>query len=307
MRRLALLLTCVVAAALPAALPTRPALAGPPAVADKWALLVGVNAYRGKVQKTIGSVGDVADVRQLLIANGWASDHILVLTDDNATAARIREGFRWLAGHSSDASYSVFHYSGHVKQMTGDLDRDGEDKDEFLWPVDNNYISDGEFGAAMRAVKGWAWVNVSGCEAAGFNEGVASPKRLFTASSNEPEKSYEQPSWKNSVHTGYMVDYGMLRGEADANHDGALSITEGFRFSERLAPQMTAKQAKGAQHPYMSGGDGSEWFLAPPPPVRQQPQQPKSQPQPGDDGRDQSTPAEDRNALVCASDYCVYP
>jgi hypothetical protein len=108
-------------------------------------------------------------------------------------------------------------------------------------------------------------INFAGCESAGFDDGVASPRRLFTGASQEVEKGYERPDWKLSVYTGLMVDHGLLQRQGDADGDGAVSIQEAFNHTAAVAPEMTATQRYGPQHPYIAGGDGPEWFLSPPP------------------------------------------
>jgi len=233
------------------------ARAGPPAGGDKWALIVGVDHFLGRTVPVTGSVGDAEDVHQALRRAGWPEDHIRVLTDGAANAVDIRDGLQWLVAHSSNTSYSVFHYSGHVKQAGST---------EYLWPHDNRFIADTEVAGYLRQLSGWAWINFSGCEAAGFDEGVSSPRRLVTASSRSDEKSYELPAGeRNSVFTSLMVDHGILRREADSNHDGRVSVTEAFNFAAEKAPALTAGQGHGPQHPVLTGGDGSEWFLDGPP------------------------------------------
>lgn len=247
-----------------------PASAGPPAVPQRSALIIGVSRHVGnRPAGPVGGAGDAAAMREVLRQAGWADDQVRVLSDSAATGANIRAGIQWLASRATPDSFTVFHYSGHVFQRDGDPDRDGEGKDEFLVPFDTrNIISDRELGQTLGGVQGFLWTNISGCEAAGFNEGgnLEGPKRLFTGSSLEVEKSYERPDWRMSVYTGLMADQGMLKGRGDANGDGNVSIQEAFRFAEREAPVMTAGQRKGTQHPYMAGGDGTEWFLRPPPP-----------------------------------------
>ena len=235
---------------------TAAASASPPAGAEKWALIVGVDRYQGKTRPNSGSVGDAEEVRAALVRAGWPSDHIRVLTDGAAHAAAVRDGLQWLVDRSSDRSSVVFHYSGHVKQ-TG--------RTEFLWPHDNKLIADSELAGYLNRLRGWAWINISGCEAAGFDEGVSGPRRLFTASSEAHEKSYElPPEHRNSVFTSLMVDEAMLQGKGDANRDGRVSVNEGFRYAADRAPGITARQKQGPQHPRLAGGDGSEWFLDPP-------------------------------------------
>ena len=235
-----------------------PAHAGPPAGADKWALLVGVDHFQGKTRPNTGSVGDTEDVHDALVRNGWREDHIRVLTDGAATLAGMRDGLAWLAANSTDRSYSVFHYSGHVKQQGGTV---------YLWPYDNRWMPDTELAGALGKVRGWAWIDIAGCEAGAFDKGLATSRHLVTGSSQGNEKSYEMPpSYRNSVFVFFLVEEGMASGTADANNDGRVSLQEAFRYAADHAPPMTEGQKHGPQHPYTAGGDGTEWFLDPPPP-----------------------------------------
>jgi hypothetical protein len=242
--------------------------AGHAASDERWALLVGVNDYAGRTHDTVGAVGDATDLRDALLRAGWRNDHIRVLLDRRASAGAIRDGLAWLASHASARSFTVFHYSGHVKQMGGDRDRDGEATDEYLWGADNRFVADGELAQRIRPMAGRVWVDIAGCEGGGFDDGISSRTKLFTASSRESEKSYEQPKWRNSVFSGLLVDQAMLHGAAGKGGDGRVSIQRAFGHAQREAPKVTARTSRGPQHPVMRGGDGSEWYLgsAPPPP-----------------------------------------
>jgi hypothetical protein len=252
MRRLLLLPLLIagvlggVGAAIPASAAT------PPAAGERWALIVGIDHFLGATRTNFGAVNDAADFRQALLNAGFADDHIRVLTDAGANASDIRAGLHWLVDHSGPNSFSVFHYSGHVKQ---------EGSTEFLWPHDNSFIPDTELAASMKQLKGRAWVDISGCEAAGFDEGISGPTRLFTASSGSTEKSYEIPELAHSVFSLLLVQKALLNGQGDADHDGRVSVQEAFAFAAARAPQISAGQAQGAQHPVMAGGDGTPLFL----------------------------------------------
>lgn len=253
MRRLLLLVPVLLAGVLGvvASAPAASAAAGP-APGERWALLIGIDHFLGPTRTNLGAVNDVASFRQALLKAGWADDHIKVLTDGGANASDMRAGMQWLVDHSSPTSLSVFHYSGHVKQ-TGST--------EYLWPHDNSFIPDTEFAGKMRQLQGQAWIDISGCEAAGFDEGISSPTRLFTGSSTSTEKSYEVPELAHSVFTFLMAQKAMLDGEGDANHDGRVSVQEAFAYAAPRAPQITSGQAQGPQHPVIAGGDGSPLFL----------------------------------------------
>jgi hypothetical protein len=232
-----------------------------PNPSDRWAVLVGVNDYAGSTHDTVGAVGDVDDLHAYLVRAGFAEDHILVLEDGQASAQAIRDALRWLGDRSTDTSLSVFHFSGHVKQASA-ADGDAESLDVLLWAADNRFISDGELTQWVKRIRGRSWTDIAGCEAAGFDDGLSGPQRLFTSSSLEHEKSFERRDWQNSVFTGLLVDYGMLQKQADADGNSRVSIQEAFRYAEAQAPRITANQSPGPQHPLLAGGDGTDWYLS---------------------------------------------
>ncbi len=259
----ALLTAAVAIAAVPA-----PA-AGAPGAGERSALIVGVSRHAGgRPVGTVGGAGDARALQEALRRAGWRDDQMRVLIDAGATAAAIRDGISWLYNRSTESSFSIFSYSGHTFQRDGDPDRDGEALDEFLVPYDTpNIMADREVAERLRPIRGWLWANFAGCEAAGFDEaGLSGPQRLVTASSAEPEKSYERPDWKMSVFVGLLVDEAILRNRGDANGDGAVSIQEAFAYAAREAPAMTATQSRGPQNPQLFGGDGQPWYLGTPPP-----------------------------------------
>jgi hypothetical protein len=236
----------------------QPAHSSVPTDPNRWAFIVGVDHFEGRTHTNVGAVGDAHTLQRVLTERGFAPDHVLVLTDDAATQANIRAGFAWLAKHATNSSFSVFHYSGHVQQQT----IDGALHQE-LWPHDNRFITDTEVANAVRAVPGRMWIDIAGCEAGGFNDGVSAPNRLFTASSQVTEKSYENPGWHESVFSGLLVDQAINQRMADNNHNGKVSINEAYGFAYAQAPQITRNQSAGPQHPYTAGGDGTEWTLEP--------------------------------------------
>jgi hypothetical protein len=247
--------------------PVGTARAADPPPPPRRALVVGISDYAGGTQDTVGGVGDAWDLTEALKRAGFRPEDVRVLTDRQASAQAIRDGLRWLGDTSADNGLSVFHYSGHVKQIGGDLDRDGEDLDEYLWGADNHFIADGELAGWVKRIRGRTWIDIAGCEAAGFDDGISGPTRLFTASSLEHEKSFEHPEWRNSVFTHLLVDKGMLQGQADTDGKKRVSIQEAFLLAEREAPRVTANQRPSPQHPIMTGGDNKQWYLDLPKPA----------------------------------------
>jgi len=233
--------------------------AAPPTIAarDRWALVIGVGEYAGRVHDTIGGAGDAAAVRATLIKAGWRDDHIKVLTDRRATRAAMAAGLAWLVARSADHTFTLFHYSGHVKQAGGR---------EYLWPTDSALMSDRTVAAQLRRVRGRAWFDFAGCEAGGFDERLSTKLRLVTGSSKVTEKSYEYPDWRQSVWTGLLFGRGMDRRRADKDDDGRVTVGEAISFARREAARITAGQRPyGAQRPYVKGGGSLSWTLDAPP------------------------------------------
>lgn len=264
MRKFAVAAVALVAAAA-LIVPLQPGRAAPRHGMERFAVVIGISKYKSPTKPTVGGAGDADVVRRTLLQSGFPPENIVMLVDGAATLDATRSAMRWLVDRSRDDTFTVFHFSGHVKLRGGDRDRDGEAVDEELWLADNRFMVDREFVETLRGLRGDSWINIAGCEAAGFDDGLSSPRRLVTASSQEPEKSYERPDWGKSVFVGLMIDQGIMEGRADANRDRHVSLQEAFAYAAERAPAMTRRQSHGPQHPYTAGGDGT-WYLNPPPP-----------------------------------------
>ena len=234
----------------------RPARVAAPA--DRYAFLVGVQDYRRPTVDTIGSRKDVEFIRSMLIGSGWKPENIRMIVDGQATGRAIRDGMGWLAAKGQPGTFSLFHYSGHVKQHGG--------VDDSLWPVDRDFVRDREVARLLNKVQGRLWVDIAGCEGASFLDGLPSDRVLFSGSSKATEKSYEYPPWGMSVWTGLVFDLGLRQGQADADGDGRTTIGEALRYSQYYAQAITLGQRPhGRQTPQFAGAGDLGWTLADPP------------------------------------------
>ncbi|MFN2615094.1 MAG: caspase domain-containing protein [Actinomycetota bacterium] len=198
-----------------------------------WALLIGINAYSGSTEDSIGSKPDAQSLSSFLRSMGWRSDHIMVLTDSKATASNIVQSIRWLASKTNNDSTVVFHYAGHEKPASGDRDRDHEKRDVALWATDNKLVVDGTLGSELNRVRAQRmWLDFATCRAAGFDDaGTVKPGRVITYASSEESFGYEDTSLKHTVMGYYLVVEGLMHRRADTNGDGIVTVEEAFSWS----------------------------------------------------------------------------
>ena len=234
----------------------RPSRVAPPQ--QRFAVLVGVTNYRSPTRDTIGSAADAKLFQRMLLKAGWLPQNVRVLTDKQVTGKALRAQLAWLAARSRPGTFTLFHYSGHVKQRGGGR--------EALWPVDRDFVDDTAVAAALGRGSGRMWVNIAGCEAGSFAGDLPSARVLFTGSSKATEKSYEYPRWGLSVWTGLLLDQGTRQRRADADRDGRVTVGESIRFARYYAQAITLTQRPyGRQTPVVLGDRELGWTLAEPP------------------------------------------
>lgn len=226
----------------------------------RWAVVIGIQDYAGSTHSTEGGVGDATVVRRGLLRAGWLSDHVLVLTNQQATASGIRSAFAWLAARSGPNTFSLLHYSGHVCIASRGPCRSGH---TYLWSQDNRFIAESEVKQLWGRVRGYGWLDIAGCEAGAF--ATHSATKMFSASSRADETSYESPRWHESYWTGLVWDRGFGYGLADDQGRAyRATIGEMTAYGVKQAPAMTGQGERGPQHPFVVGGSPRWTLLAPP-------------------------------------------
>jgi hypothetical protein len=188
-----------------------------------WAVVIGIDDYPGDDADLRAAVADARDVDSALAAYGVQASHRLVLLDKQATADNIRGALAWMAGRASADSTAVFFYSGHVRQVAGDPDRDGEAIDEAIVAADGDNVYDGQVAELLRGMEARsAWIGIAACYGAGFDDALA-PGRILTAAAGENDVAYENSSLGHSYMVEYMVRRAMLQGKAPASVQDAFA------------------------------------------------------------------------------------
>jgi Caspase domain len=188
-----------------------------------WAVIVGIDDYPGGDADLRAAVADAKDVDSALAAYGVPATHRLMLLDRHATADNIRGALAWMATRASADSTAVFFYSGHVRQVAGDPDRDGEVIDEAIVASDGDNVFDGQVAELLRGMDARAgWISVAACYGAGFDDALTSG-RILTAAAGENDVAYENSSLGHSYMVEYMVRRAMLQGRAPASVQDAFA------------------------------------------------------------------------------------
>jgi hypothetical protein len=191
-----------------------------------WAVVIGIDDYPGDDHDLHAAVADARDVDAALEQYGVPLSHRVVLLNGQASGDSIRSSVQWLVDHASADSTAVLFYAGHVRQVGGDRDHDGEEVDEAFVGSDGVDVLDGDIARTLHNLDARTmWIGVAGCYAGGFDDLLA-PGRTLTAATNEDQLAYENTALDRSYMVEYMVHRAMLQGKAPG------SVQESFNWAK---------------------------------------------------------------------------
>ena len=197
------------------------------AVADKWALIVGISKFNDEKINLKFAAKDATDFANFLIKHeNFAADHVLLLTDDKATRKNILEslGSKWLPRLAMPSDLVVLYFSTHGSPS--DIDEGGVN---YLiahdTEVDNLYATGIPMQDLVRMIKGRVHsdrivifldachsgattadgkgiVRVSNIDA---DEVVQGTGQLVISSSAPNERSWESKNETNGVFTKHLI------------------------------------------------------------------------------------------------------
>ena len=277
---------------------TRTNYASGPKDSGVWAVIVGIDDYPGADADLRAAVADARDVDSALAAYGVPASHRLVLLDKQATGDNIRGALAWMVSRASADSTVVFFYSGHVRQVAGDADRDGEVIDEALVAADGDNVFDGQVADLLQGIEARAaWIGIAACYGAGFDDALA-PGRILTAAAGENDVAYENSSLGHSYMVEYMVRRAMLQGRAPA------SVQESFAWARaqiaRDYPNRQPAILDRSRGPVVLGQPTTPTPAAPDGKHSPQPPPQPEEPQPGPSAPPPTAPEPQPGGTACA-------
>lgn len=268
----------------PMVVETLPPPPPPPPSRDQWAVVIGAGRYESaEVPKLRYTVPDAEGLYQILIGPaGFKREHVLLLTDRTERKPTLRN-IKWalgtfLARSAKKDDTVLIYFAGHGAP---EVDQQGVERDglaKYLVPIDAdpddlystalpmdelqtifNRIEaervvvfldacySGAAGGRTFASKKTRAMNVDDL----FLERLTRSKgRAILTASRAAEVSLELPDLGHGVFTYYLIQG--LKGAADLNHDGIVTLQELYEYLEQQVTQK-ARSVGGNQHPVMKG------------------------------------------------------
>lgn len=182
-----------------------------------WAVVVGIDDYPGTGRDLRAGVTDALDMQAALDAAAVPVDQRTVLLDGAATRDAVAGALDSLAANAGPKATVLVFFSGHVREVHGDPDGDGEETDEAMVFADDVTMTDGELDAYLDRIPSKAtWVAMAGCFGGGFDD-IMAPGRLLTGASPEGSLAYENDRFGRTYLVEYMIRRAMLQGAAPAS------------------------------------------------------------------------------------------
>lgn len=240
-----------------------------------WAVVVGINEY-AHIRPLRFAVNDAkAFYRHLLERLGIPEENVTLLLDEQADLTRLRSVLgTQLKNRAGKDDMVILYFAGHGATERDVMSPDGDGLEKYLLPhgADLNdlyasalpmreiqhvfnrirserlvFIVDSCYsGASAGRTVSLAGLRANLSDA--FLERITSGKgRVILSASGANEVSEENETLGHGIFTYYLLEG--LRGEADADGDGLVTVDEAYGYVSRHVPEATGQE----QHPVKKG------------------------------------------------------
>ena len=247
---------------------------------DSWALIIGINKYTNWPPLDY-AVNDANSIRDLLINKfGFKTDHIFLLTDEDATLRKIKDTLSDLGEIVGKNDRAIIYFSGHGQSL--DLESGGQMG--FLIPVDGSTKNNRLYSSSLamsdiKAISNFIPAKhilylVDACYSgllASTQKGLSTNDKLYLrqitlargrqiiTAGGKGEVSYERPEWGHGAFT-YKLLEGLETGLADLNDDGIITSSELGNYLKSKVPRISNfKQTP--RFKYLTDDEGEFVFL----------------------------------------------
>ena len=255
-------------------------------VSEVWSLVIGISDYSDVEDLSFASK-DAEAMAQWLLDVGVPSSNIRLLTDQQqtlenglesrvASLVNVREALGWLRQHASQDDLVLIHFSGHGYQGADDGTDEADGLDEFFvlhdtraTARDDTALRDDEFGRFLdRIASEHVLVFFDSCYSGGLSRSLtpgeqseseapdlftdlALEGRLILSASEEGSDAFESPQLEHGVFTYFLLQG--LRGAADLNEDGHVTVWELHEHTRQTVPDFVLEERGERQIPQLIG------------------------------------------------------
>jgi hypothetical protein len=251
---------------------------------EQWAVVIGVGQYQSSAIPSLRySVADAELVHQVLVGQaGFKKENVMLLTDRTERKPTLRD-LKWalgtfLARSAKKDDLIVIYFAGHGAPEVDPRGAESDGLAKYLVPSDadpNDLYSTGlpmdEFQTIFDRIEAdrvVVFLDACYSGAAGgrtfasrrtravrvdevfLDRLTRSKGRAIITASRASEVSIEMPELGHGLFTYYLVQG--LRGAADLDRDGIVSLQEVYQYLEQQVAQKS-RSAGGNQHPVMKG------------------------------------------------------
>ena len=240
-----------------------------------WAVVVGINSYP-KAPPLKYAVEDArAFQRYLLEQNKIPAENVTLLLNEDATLGKLRSVLgTHLKNKASKEDMVILYFAGHGATERDVMSPDGDGLEKYLLPFDADpkdlYASAlpmREVSHIFQRIRSERLIFLVDACYSGASGGrtIASSKyrsnisdafldritsgrgTIILTASAANEVSAESDEYRHGIFTYFMLQG--LRGDADADKDGVITVDEAFGYVSRRVPQATGQE----QHPMKKG------------------------------------------------------
>lgn len=245
-----------------------------PRIDERWAVVVGIGEYASPdIPDLEFARADAQAMYDFLISSAagpFEEDHILLLTDENATGAAMRQAMFVFLQQADWDDLVVIYYAGHgapdpnrpdnLYLLPHDSDLDAMAATAFpMWDVKTALrrqikaervivIADACHSAGTQEEE---LTGISGDQnaiAGGFTQLFTPSRRLSITAADTNEFSFEDARWGgHGVFTHFLLE--ALKGKGDLNGDGIVTFSEVYQYVSSSVVDAT----QGRQNPQRTG------------------------------------------------------
>jgi uncharacterized caspase-like protein len=243
---------------------------------EVWAAVIGIGDYsHAQVPDLQFTVPDAEAIYDYLVNDmGVPAENVFKLINEQATTQQIKTVLGTeLRRKASEDDLVLIYFAGHGAPEADAANPDGDGLEKYLlsWEADPSDLyatafSMGEIATVFSRIQAERVVFIADACYSGASGGrtlfssrratitdgflnrlTAGKGRVILSASSANEPSQEFAELGHGVFTYYLVEG--LKGAADANHDGVVTVDEAYNYVSREVPEATGQ----TQHPVKKG------------------------------------------------------